>query len=189
MSYSQPPIKVIIFDFMGVLLFKRPDYRPDEMVDEIDRLIGIVTDDILFKQEVIKKYRLSEAEFQAILDKIVDKYEPLIPLWDMLPELKKKYRLVIVNNGTSLTLQRFKDKYRLNDIFGLFVSSALEGLKKPDDNIYQRVIQRLGVKPKECLFMDDSLLNIEGAQKCGLVTIHWQDAASGLAQFQEFINL
>jgi hypothetical protein len=37
-------MRAILFDFMGVLLFSRPDYEPDELLDAIDRRMGQVTD-------------------------------------------------------------------------------------------------------------------------------------------------
>ena len=43
-------IKAILFDLMGVLLFKRSDYKPDRIVDEVDQVIGQVTDDNKFKK-------------------------------------------------------------------------------------------------------------------------------------------
>lgn len=182
-------IKAIIFDFMGVLLFSRVNYKPDKMVDEIDYAIGQVTDDELFKKETTKKYNLNETEFNAVLDKIVDKYEPFEPLWRLLPELKKKYKLAVINNGTSLTLLKFKNKYHLDNIFDLFVSSAIEALKKPDKHIYELTMRRLGVKPEECLFMDDSLLNVDEANRLGLATIYWENSQLGFKKFQEFIGI
>jgi len=187
MPVNQYKIKTIIFDFMGVLLFQRNDYQPDETIDEIDTAIGKVTNDELFKKEVMKKYNLNEEDFDVVLNKIIDKYTPFESLWDLLPELKKKYRLVIINNGTALTLSRLKNKYHIDDIFNLFISSAIEGLKKPDKNIYELTVKKLGVKSEECLFMDDSKLNTEGAKKCGMKTIWWKNQKDGFAKFKEFL--
>ena len=182
-------IKAIIFDFMGVLLFVRNDHKPDKMVDEIDNAIGKVTDDEVFKKEIIKKYKLSEKEFNVILCRIVGKYEACKPLWNLLPELKKKYKLAILNNGTALTLSRFRGKYSIDVEFDLFVSSAIEGMKKPDSNIYLLTAKKLGVNPEECLFMDDSELNIEGAKKCGMKTIWWKNQKIGFSEFEHFLTL
>jgi epoxide hydrolase-like predicted phosphatase len=189
MTRKTRKIKVIIFDFIGVLLFSRVDYKPKKIIDEIDYEIGKVTDDELFKKKMTKKYNLNKIEFNEVLDKIIDKYEPLKPLWTLLPELRKKYKLAVINNGTSLTLPSFKSKYRLDSIFDLFVSSAIEGLKKPDRRIYELTIHKLGCKPEECLLMDDSLLNINGAKKLGMSTIYWETPEIGFEKFTEFIDI
>ncbi|MFA6995422.1 MAG: HAD-IA family hydrolase [Patescibacteria group bacterium] len=189
MAEKTQKIKAILFDFMGVLLFPRADYKRDKIVDEIDYAIGKVTDDKLFKKETIKKYNLNKTEFNAVLDKIVDKYEPFEPLWSLLPQIRKNYKLAIINNGTSLTLPKFKSKYYLNNIFDFFVSSAIEGFKKPNRRIYELTIRKLGFKPEECLFMDDSLLNVDKAKKLGMSTIYWESPQIGFKKFQEFIDI
>jgi len=189
MAEKTQKIKAILFDFMGVLLFSRVNYKSDKIVDEIDYAIGKVTDDELFKKETTKKYNLSETEFNAVLDKIVDKYEPLEPLWSLLLKIRKKYKLAVINNGTSLTLTKFKSKYRLNSIFDLFISSAIEGFKKPDKHIFELTMRRLGVKPEECLFMDDSLSNVDEANRLGMTTIYWENSQIGFKKFKEFIGI
>lgn len=189
MNKKTQKIKAIIFDFMGVLLFPRVDYKHNEIVDEIDSIIGGVTNDEIFKTEIVKKYNFNDFEFNEVLDKIIDKYEPLGPLWKLLPKIRKNYKLAIINNGTSLTLPKFKSKYCLNDNFDLFVSSAIEGFKKPDKHIYELTISKLGFKPEECLFMDDSLLNIDGANKLGMPTIYWKNQKLGFKKFKEFIDM
>lgn len=187
MQNSNTRIKAVIFDFMGVLLFVRKDYEHNKTVDEIDREIGKVTNDNLFKEKIKQKFNLGEKKFNYILDKIVNKYEPFQPIWDLLPELKKKYKLAILNNGTALTLSRFGEKYNLDVQFDLFVSSAIEGIKKSDNDIYLLTAKRLGVNPEECLFMDDSEQNINGAEKCGMRTIWWKDQRTGLSEFKNFL--
>ena len=172
---------------MGVLLFVRKGYQPNKIIDEIDYQIGRITDDKLFKKEIQNRFKLNNKEFDDVLDKIVDKYVPLESLWDLLPVLRKKYKLVILNNGTALTLSRFKNRYHLDSQFDLFVSSAIEGVKKPSENIYLSTARKLGILPKECLFMDDSELNIKGAEKCGMKTIWWKDQKTGFAKFHKFI--
>lgn len=149
-------IRAILFDFMGVLLFRRSNYILDQIVDEIDNIIGSVTDDNVFKNQTCEKFHLNRHQFNNILDKVVNKYEPYTPLWELLSKLRKIYKLAIVNNGTGLTLPNFQAKFDIDGKFDLFVSSAKEGIKKPDPEIYLLVAQKLGVKPSECLFMDDS---------------------------------
>lgn len=181
-------IKAILFDFMGVCLFKRSDYSPEVLVDEIDSTIGKVTDDVLFKQETISKYYLTNEQFEDLLDKIVDKYEKFESLWNMLPKLKNKYKLAIINNGTSLTLSKLKERHQVSKYFDLFVSSAIEGIKKPDPKIYLLTASYLKVKPEECLFMDDSEKNVEGAKNVGMKTIWWKTKEKGFKKFIDFLK-
>ncbi|MEW6232039.1 MAG: HAD family hydrolase [Chloroflexota bacterium] len=152
MVSSNSHIQALLFDFVGVLLLQRNDYVPDEMVDAVDALAGQVVDDHQFTETVLNDYRLPEPMFYYILTKIVDKYTPFHPLWNLLPELRRRYKLAIINNGTSLTLPLFNAKFGINDKFDAFVSSAVEGTRKPDTQIYLRACERLRVPPERCLF-------------------------------------
>jgi 2-haloacid dehalogenase len=51
--------------------------------------------------------------------------------------------------------------------FGRFrdiVVSGQEKLLKPDPALYFRALDRFGLKPREALFVDDRLINVEGAE-------------------------
>mgnify|MGYP001580290548 CR=1 FL=1 len=181
-------IDAILFDMMGVLLFQKKDYVPDKLVDEIDTLVGRVTDDNAFKRETLKKFRLSEDRLSNVLTKIVNKYEPFQKLWDLLPELRKNYKLAIINNGTALTLSQFDNKLNFDNYFDLFISSAKEGIKKPDGEFFLTTAKRLGVASERCLFMDDSEKNIEGAKRIGMQTILWPNKDVGFRSFTKLIG-
>jgi len=180
-------IKAILFDFMGVLLLKRRDYVPDPLIDAIDAEIGQVTDDAAFKRETLRKYNLNEVEFEKILRTIDDKYEANDELWRLLPELRQKYKLAIINNGTVLTLPLFEKQYHIKDNFDLYVNSAIEGVRKPDPKIYLLTAERLGVLPGQCLYMDDVPANTDAAAALGMETIWWENREEGMRKFKEFI--
>jgi len=50
----------------------------------------------------------------------------------------------------------------------LFVSSTI-GLRKPDAESYDHVVQRIGVPAGRIVFFDDLIENIEGARARGLI--------------------
>ncbi len=181
-------IDAIIFDFMGVLLFQKANYISNSLVDEIDKMIARVVDDEKFKKKPIEKFKLSKSDFDGILDEIVGKYEKYSSLWDLLPMLKKRYKLAIINNGTALTLPLFEAKHKISANFDLFISSAKEGIKKPDKEIFLLTAERLGVEPSRCLFMDDLEENIKGAESVGMKTIWWRSKEEGLKNFKRFIS-
>lgn len=56
--------------------------------------------------------------------------------------------------------------------------SGRMGLVKPDVEIYEAVVGELGATPEQCVFVDDRLENIEGAERAGLVGLHYTDAAT-----------
>lgn len=185
---SQTKIKAILFDFMGVLLFQKDNYQPNKMIDEIDQIISKVTNDSVFKKETLEHYKLNEKEFDKILDKIIDKYKKFQSLWKLLPELRKKYKLAIINNGTALTLQKLNKRHSVNENFDLFISSATEGVRKPNSEIFLLTAHRLCVEPEECLFMDNLKQNTDGARKIGMKAIWWKNKELGFNSFLEFLE-
>ena len=49
-----------------------------------------------------------------------------------------------------------------------FYSSYVIGYNKPDKEIYEYVINDIGVKPGDILFFDDNPVNVEGAKELGI---------------------
>ncbi|HEX4039217.1 MAG TPA: HAD family phosphatase [Acidobacteriaceae bacterium] len=51
------------------------------------------------------------------------------------------------------------------------------GLAKPDPAIYTFTCEQVGVGPKDALFLDDKLVNIEAARRVGLHAVQFHDIA------------
>lgn len=60
----------------------------------------------------------------------------------------------------------------LDDLFTEAFFSHRIGMRKPDDEIYQYVIKRIGLPAHKILFLDDNARNIESAKRNGIETIH-----------------
>ena len=98
--------------------------------------------------------------------------------FEMLLRLRKNYRVFLLSN-TNETHLSFVDGY-LRTIYGFDIEyfgqtyfdkayySHIIGLRKPNDNIYEFVLNGAGLKAEESLFFDDVLENTEGAKRVGL---------------------
>lgn len=53
------------------------------------------------------------------------------------------------------------------------VVSAHEGLVKPDPAIYRVFLDRYGLAAADCVFIDDSAANAEGARRVGMHAVHY----------------
>ena len=53
----------------------------------------------------------------------------------------------------------------------IFLSYKI-GLRKPDAEAFQFVVQAIGMPADRILFFDDVLANVDGARACGLQTVH-----------------
>jgi len=53
----------------------------------------------------------------------------------------------------------------------LFLSSSI-GLRKPDAEAYDHVVEAIGIPAERIVFFDDLVENIEGARERGLIAVH-----------------
>lgn len=56
---------------------------------------------------------------------------------------------------------------------------------KPMPEIYQLLIDRYELVPQECVFLDDTPRNLEGAEKFGIHTIHFKDQAQAIGELKK----
>ena len=184
----EPMTRAILFDLVGVLLFPREDTSPDRLVDAVDRRIGQTTDDSRLRAEILQQFHLTDGQFDQVLARVADKYTAFPSIWKLLPDLRERYLLGIINNGTYLTFGIFNTRYGLDRNFDLFLCSAQAGICKPDARIYRLACERLGVRPDQCLFMDDSAENTFAAGEVGMKTIHWPTRQVGFQRFREWLE-
>ena len=168
-------IKTILFDLVGVLVFKKDNYvatSSDEInAQNIENLFNHIDDQKLFI-DIKEKLNLNNDEIKKALPCIPSKFEKFSKLWEILPKIKKQYKLAVINNGNSIAIKCWKEKFDFA-IFDLYINSGEVGIRKPDPKIYLLACEKLRVKSEECLFMDDTLENIEVAKKLGMKTLWW----------------
>lgn len=66
---------------------------------------------------------------------------------------------------------RAADMQDVMALFDVVVESSIEGIRKPNPAIYRRACERLGVRPAECVFLDDLGINLKPARALGMHTI------------------
>jgi putative hydrolase of the HAD superfamily len=92
----------------------------------------------------------------------------------LLDELKSRYRLFLYSNTNAIHKEKFSEIYRnsypgnLDDHFEKAYYSHELGHRKPDLAGFELIIRENRLDPKKTLFVDDALMNVEGAIKTGL---------------------
>lgn len=76
----------------------------------------------------------------------------------------------------------------LHSLFDVFIESSVEGMRKPDPRIYQLACRRLGVEPRQAVFLDDIGANLKPARELGLTTIKVDDPAAALQSLAEILG-
>jgi putative hydrolase of the HAD superfamily len=93
---------------------------------------------------------------------------------EFLQMLSKKYRLFLLSNTDSIHIETFEQKTGItfySDFYHCFekVYFSFEiGIRKPDIEIYNYVLNKHELSPKRTLFIDDKKENTDAAQTLGI---------------------
>ncbi|WP_443034259.1 HAD-IA family hydrolase [Streptomyces sp. BE147] len=94
----------------------------------------------------------------------------------LLRRARARVPLVLVTNA-SLQLDDDLASLGLTDLADAIVSSAAEGVAKPDRAIYEIAAARAGVPMERCLFVDDRQENIAAAVALGMTGVLFREPA------------
>ena len=94
---------------------------------------------------------------------------------DLIKELRKQgYHTQLLSNTNDLHWEFIRRRYleaegyTCSDLFDHVLVSHEIHLSKPDPAIYQYAVQQTGRPASQCLFIDDTLVNVEAARREGL---------------------
>jgi 2-haloacid dehalogenase len=97
--------------------------------------------------------------------------------WDTVEVMKQLKqagcKLYGLSNWSAETFPYAREKYDFFDLFDDMVISGEVGHVKPEPEIFHLLLKKIGRLADECLFIDDSLPNIEQANTMGFQTIHF----------------
>lgn len=103
--------------------------------------------------------------------------DPLEGTVEILKRLKNAgYPLYGLSNWSAETFPYARQKF---DFFSLFDDIIISGEVlsiKPEPQFFEIALRRIGRPARECLFIDDSLANIEQARRMGFAAIHFLSA-------------
>lgn len=169
-------IKWLFFDLGSTLLDERDclEYRildllnqenaPDRNVIE-SKMIENASKNRLPYKDTAKELGLQLTEWPKHLEKVYAR----VP--ELLEKLQAKYKLGIIANQSMGTKERLI-QYGIHRYFDVIISSAEEGISKPDLNIFKLALARADCTPQEAYMIGDRLDNdIEPAAILGMRTI------------------
>jgi putative hydrolase of the HAD superfamily len=82
------------------------------------------------------------------------------------------FRLAILSNELDLFYGKdFRAKLPLLEGFELISDATYTGILKPDPRAYRAVLDALGLEARDCVFVDDQMRNIRGAEAVGMRTV------------------
>ena len=197
-------IKNIIFDIGNVLLdfdyhpFIKELLKDDDVIEHVNNAIwmtgywndldrGMNTDFIF--QKMLEAEPEYEDEIRLVFDNVgqcIKKEDYAIP-W--IKDLKKRgYRVLFLSNYAEHTMNANPLPLDFLTYMDGGVFSCNEGIIKPDRRIYQILIERFGLVPEECVFLDDSKTNVIAAQTMGMNAIHFEGYEKARQELEEMLK-
>jgi putative hydrolase of the HAD superfamily len=101
--------------------------------------------------------------------------------------------LALLSNNVA-PMERTGPVGELLGLFDAIVESSVEGVRKPEPEIYQRALDRLSeavgrrIEASECAYLDDLGINLKPARALGFATIKVVEPAAALAQLSELVG-
>jgi putative hydrolase of the HAD superfamily len=127
-------------------------------------------------------HRFREIYFDAL-----DPNEPMVALMRGLRD--RGYRMALLTNNVREWEPLWRSLLPVDEIFELIVDSAFVGMRKPEAEIYELTLERLGgPSPAECLFVDDVEVNIEAARELGLAGVHFRDNDQAIPEIRAALD-
>lgn len=189
-------IENIIFDLGGVILdidYNRTRKGFEDLgVTQFDEMYSQANANHLFQK--LETGHISNDDFFRELSEVTNlglSTEQIRTAWDamlldfressldFLKGIKLKYKTYLFSNTNFIHMEAFhkifhskEREHPFNDYFDKAFYSCEIGLRKPDIESFQWILDHLGIKAVKTLFIDDSIQNIEAARKVGMQTVY-----------------
>ena len=193
---DQKPIKNIIFDFGGVICNIDVKIAEKNFVS-----LGVKINDPLYPVarsnrvfEDLETGILSPQQFRNSIRpffeprpsdrQIDDAWNSLLldipePRIRLIEKVSKEYRIFMLTNTNEIHYLQyraaFSEQFGYHDFDDLFEKAYYSyriGMKKPDVGIFRHVLNDRALDPAETLFIDDTLMHVEGANAAGIHAHH-----------------
>lgn len=197
-SQNRSPIKVIVFDFGGVLY----TYNYIQSLHHFSSTLGISYQraEAAWSSRIdeFERGEISEAEYWKAFreaggvakddiflhDMFVSMFAPIPESLEIKRRLKPQYRLGMLSNNCEWE-RDMNARLHLRDGFDFLLMSYEAGARKPEPKIFDLLIDRAGVRPEEIVFIDDTAAYGQAVAAAGIRFIHFRSPS----QLREELHL
>ncbi len=193
-------IKLVIFDLGNVLINHDAEIFLKDFMQVSGKDRQSVVD--IFKNAYSGKFDTGQSSARDFYNNIIKGLEVKLSFQDFKniycnifkehSDFKPFVYQIMENFNTSIlsNIDELHHNYIINnwpwvlDIKDWFVSYKM-GMVKPDINIYNEVLNKMGFKAQETVFIDDREDNIQGAKKAGLNAVHFSDTENAVNELNK----
>jgi putative hydrolase of the HAD superfamily len=128
-------------------------------------------------------HRFADIYFDAL-----DVNEPMIGV--MRKARARGYRMALLTNNVREWEPHWRAMVPVDEIFEVIVDSGFVGMRKPEPEIYELTVERLGdgLAAPDCLFVDDVEVNIDAARELGMRAVHFRDNEQAIPEIEAALD-
>jgi epoxide hydrolase-like predicted phosphatase len=169
-------IKAIVFDLFGVLISDALETMVGELRVTDPTAAARIVELVSAASRGLMNADESRRETARILGLNIDAYKQKLrederrneELFAYILKLRQKYKTALLTNILKGGLEVRFAQGELARYFDVVVASCDIGYEKPQRQAYDITAQRLGIRPEECVFIDDRTQYCEGAEQAGM---------------------
>ncbi len=189
MDIAHRSISTIFFDVGGVLSVDFIDKKIMDLADKYNQDYNLLLQSKNKYRPLADLGQISEKEFWTrVLDDVkisateddwdVATYlEEIDGVFDIVRKLKQNgYQVAVLSNDSVQLGAARRKKFNYDALFNDVIISSYLGVVKPDPEIYEIALKRLHVSPGQSIFIDDRIINLEGAERVGIHSILFKNA-------------
>ena len=184
-------IKAIVFDCGGVFLSKSWNDKSCHIIPKKLRISKDKATEIFYKHwpeiqigkededsffEDLLKNSSEKVSLKEIKEIYYDCIDKIDDTFEIIKKLHKKYSLFTLTNQGKEWMKFKIKKFKLKRYFKDFICASFVGVAKPDKKIYEILLERTGLKPDECIFIDNLEDNLKPAKNMGYNVILFKNA-------------
>ncbi|MFC4531633.1 HAD family hydrolase [Sphaerisporangium dianthi] len=123
---------------------------------------------------------------EGLIDRMFAGFRPVQPMYEMLRVARAAgLATCLVSNSWGHTYSRDGWEHYFDQI----VISGEVGMRKPEPRIFHHALGLVGLRPHECVFIDDIEANIVAARALGIVGLHHRDTDTTITALEALCDL
>jgi 2-haloacid dehalogenase len=184
----------VVFDLGGVLVDWNPRHLYRKLFDDEAAMEQFLATVCTLEWHVAHDRGDSTASSCALLAQQHPQHAELIMAWaerseemilgaiddtvELLGDLKAKgVRCYALSNMEPETFPRRLDRFEFLHWFDGHVISGIEGVVKPEPEIFHRLLQRFDLQARRTVFIDDNRVNVDAARSLGIEALLFESPA------------
>jgi putative hydrolase of the HAD superfamily len=135
----------------------------------------------------LEEYSGIEIAHTGLIDRLFETLELEEDMFELVARARAEgYRTALLSNSWGMGLYPLD---RINKLFDVIVISGEVGLRKPDPDIFRLTVEKLGLEPARCVFVDDHPGHLKAAQRAGMTTVLHKDPQQSITEVETLLNL